>query len=103
MTEGFNTKLGANIRILRDGVMTQKALANRVGLSRTSITNIECGRQGLLVHQLVDIADALDVPVAKLIPSKNQDANADVADTREAAEMPTVLNWVDEVKRRAVG
>jgi hypothetical protein len=37
-------------------------------LTRTSIINIEKGRQQLLVHTLVDIAGALGVPVVELLP-----------------------------------
>jgi DNA-binding XRE family transcriptional regulator len=49
--------------------LTQEELAHRVHLKRTSITNIEKGRQKLLVHTLFDIAAALDVPIADLIPT----------------------------------
>lgn len=40
---------------------TQTDLANKVGLSRTSVTNIEIGRQRVLLSDLFDFARALDV------------------------------------------
>ena len=39
--------------------MTQASLATKAGLGRTSVTNIENGSQSILVHQLVDVANAL--------------------------------------------
>lgn len=40
---------------------TQTDLATRVGLSRTSVTNIEIGRQRVLLSDLFDFARAFDV------------------------------------------
>lgn len=40
---------------------TQTDLADRVGLSRTSVTNIEIGRQRVLLSDLFAFARALDV------------------------------------------
>jgi transcriptional regulator with XRE-family HTH domain len=48
--------------------ITQEDLGMRVGLTRTSITNIERGRQKLLLHTLVAIADALAVGLTSLLP-----------------------------------
>jgi transcriptional regulator with XRE-family HTH domain len=48
--------------------LTQEGLAQLVSLTRTSITNIEKGRQKILLHTLRDIADALQVQVATLVP-----------------------------------
>lgn len=49
--------------------LTQDQIAERVGLSRTSITNIEQGRQKILLHQLFLLADALNVSREALLPS----------------------------------
>ena len=48
--------------------MTQDGVAREVGLSRTSITNIESGRQRVPLHQLLSIADALKVELRDLVP-----------------------------------
>src|ERR1700710_3129159 len=54
-----------NERLKRN--ITQDELASRVGLTRTSITNVEKGRQRLLVHTLVQIADSLGTQPASLL------------------------------------
>lgn len=61
-------------RLIRDkrkakGV-SQERLAALVGLSRTSITNIERGRQKLLLHTLADIAGALGMEPHDLLPKR---------------------------------
>lgn len=48
--------------------MTQEELGRQVGLTRTSITNIERGRQRVQVHTLYAIAGALRVQPAELLP-----------------------------------
>jgi DNA-binding XRE family transcriptional regulator len=59
-------------RLIRDSRkakgISQGRLAASVGLSRTSITNIERGRQKLLLHTLVDIARVLGVEPYSLLP-----------------------------------
>ena len=63
---------GSRVRELRENrSVTQEELARRVQLSRASITNIEKGRQRVLLHQLVNIADALDAKPSELMPSPN--------------------------------
>ena len=64
----FYAAVGQRIAKLRTGRLTQEALANRTGLTRTSIINIEKGRQQILLHTLMDISRALQVPVGDLIP-----------------------------------
>jgi len=53
----------------RDARMTQEALANRVGLTRTSITNIEKGKQNVSLHTVYDLAAALNKHPDDLLPS----------------------------------
>ena len=70
MPNEIYVSIGTAVRRRRDAIgMTQKALAERTGLSRTSVTNIERGGQALLVHQLLELAKALRVTPAALLPS----------------------------------
>jgi len=49
--------------------MSQEQLGTEIGLNRTSISNIEKGRQRLLVHQLPVLARVLRKSVDELLPS----------------------------------
>lgn len=61
---------GSRVRALREErKVTQDELARRVDLSRTSITNIERGRQRVLLHQMMEIATALDASPGDLVPT----------------------------------
>jgi transcriptional regulator with XRE-family HTH domain len=65
----FDRALGERIRAARERAgVKQDQLAQAVGLSRTSITNIERGRQGVQAHLLVRIAAVLGGPPADLLP-----------------------------------
>lgn len=48
---------------------SQVDLAQAVGLARSSVANLEAGRQRPPVHVALLIAQALDVPVDELLPS----------------------------------
>jgi transcriptional regulator with XRE-family HTH domain len=62
-------QLGKRIRAARkDAGLTQAELAASISLSRTSVTNIERGRQQILLHTLYDIASTLGIDAADLLP-----------------------------------
>jgi transcriptional regulator with XRE-family HTH domain len=48
--------------------LTQDEVAERVGLKRTSITNIEKGRQHIPLHQLFVLATAVGTSPDRLLP-----------------------------------
>ena len=52
--------------------MTQTELAERVGLLRTSITNIEAGRQRAPLHVLYNICVAVGVEVREVLPTNEE-------------------------------
>jgi transcriptional regulator with XRE-family HTH domain len=63
-------ELGRRLREAREAAqLTQAGLAARVALSRTSITNIEQGRQRLTVDSLVRLAAVVGVDPRQLLPS----------------------------------
>jgi transcriptional regulator with XRE-family HTH domain len=79
--------LGALIRSQRRSVdMAQKVLANRVGLSRATLANIETGRQRVLVHQLYAIAEALGISPLDLLTTQTKAAD------RSQIPMPSNIN-----------
>jgi transcriptional regulator with XRE-family HTH domain len=62
-------QFGSELRAARDGSdLTQEQVAGRVGLTRTSITNIEAGRQQVSLHQLYQLAAAVGKRPAELLP-----------------------------------
>lgn len=74
--------------------MTQEKLGKIVGLSRTSITNIEQGRQHIAVHQLVQFADALGIAPEALLPALSTAAPSGwVADKLPADTNPEIASW----------
>lgn len=61
--------IGRNVRVAREASdMTQEDVASAAGVLRTSIANIEAGRQRVPLHTLSRIADALQTPVSALLP-----------------------------------
>jgi len=55
----------------KDAHLTQDDVASKVGLVRTSITNMERGRQQVSLHTLYALADAVGVAPQDLMPSKS--------------------------------
>jgi len=49
--------------------ITQEQFADATGLSRTSISNIESGRQRILLHQLFGFARILGISAHDLLPT----------------------------------
>ncbi len=93
----FYTALGARIRAARiKAKSSQEDLARAVGLARTSITNIEKGRQPLQAHVLAKIAESLSTePAALLPPAINPDPTASAAALQKYR--PTTQKWVKQV------
>lgn len=52
----------------RKAQLTQSELASRIGLARTSITNIELGQQHIPLHLLYPLAAALGTTPHELLP-----------------------------------
>jgi transcriptional regulator with XRE-family HTH domain len=76
----FYTGIGQKVKDARERCgLTQEELASQISLSRTSITNIEKGRQKIMLHTLIEIAIALSVTADSLLPEidLNQKNNLD--------------------------
>ncbi|HVN75227.1 MAG TPA: helix-turn-helix transcriptional regulator [Thermoanaerobaculaceae bacterium] len=90
----FYVELGKRIKHVRQQKgLTQQALADAIMLTRTSITNIECGRQPVMTHHLVRIANTLGVEVHTLLPSP----------TLPPPEITAKLRTLGQDKREWVG
>lgn len=54
--------LGAKVQHIRETLgLTQLELSKKIGLTRTSIANIEAGRQRVLLHDIETIAAAFGI------------------------------------------
>jgi transcriptional regulator with XRE-family HTH domain len=76
--------IGSRIRSLRRTKYTQEELANLIGVSRTSITNLESGRQRAPVHLILRIAAALGCEVADLLPRRADVGNSTSSDPQQS-------------------
>ncbi len=76
--EGIYDYIGGRIRTEREQVdLSQEDLALRIGLTRTSISNIEHGRQKIQIHTLYEIAKVLNVPPISLLPPPENEAEVE--------------------------
>jgi transcriptional regulator with XRE-family HTH domain len=67
--ERFYEHFGQRVRAARiQHGMNQQALGHRVGLNRSSISNVEKGRQRVQLHMLLEFAAALGVKPDELLP-----------------------------------
>jgi len=89
----FYKQIGENIRARRKVLgLSQEALAKAVGLKRPSLSNIEKGRQNILLHTFFDIAESLNVSPEALLPTRAAVAAA------QPANLPDLANYSKEVR-----
>ncbi len=77
--------------------LTQARLAEIVSLSRTSITNIENGRQKLLVHTLWDIAKALGAAPKDFFPQSASELTGSVPTKMKGRLSPKEATWFQSI------
>jgi transcriptional regulator with XRE-family HTH domain len=91
--------VGEHIRVARQRFvpsMSQVQLAEKIGVSRASVVNIEAGRQRPPLHVLWQIAEALGTELTDLIPS-----HAEYAKHEEPAELDEQM--VAQIEEAAEG
>src|SRR5574342_274955 len=67
----FYIEVGRRIRAARaEAALTQAELAARLGMTRSSIANLEAGRQRIPLHQFVVIATNLGAEPSHLLASE---------------------------------
>lgn len=93
----FYQTVGRRIRQARkDRKMTQEDLGAAVSLTRTSITNIERGRQKLLLHTLASIAETLRIAPASLLPENDATTESELESALENRPEPE-REWIRNV------
>jgi transcriptional regulator with XRE-family HTH domain len=79
MLKHFYAAVGARVRSARDGAgLSQSMLAHRIGFTRSSVANLEAGRQRIALHLFVLIAQELGANPLTLLPEDASIGNADV-------------------------
>lgn len=67
--DAFYAIVGRNIKDVRIGCgVSQTRLANLIGFNRSSVANLEAGRQRIALHLFFLIAEALDVRPGQILP-----------------------------------
>lgn len=65
----FYKIVGRNIEKYRvQKGITQESLGKILSLSRCNISNIECGRQAIMLPHLYNISKVLDIPIRQFLP-----------------------------------
>lgn len=99
MPAEFLVDFGAAVRRLRERrSMTQGDLAERVGLGRTSMTNLEGGRQNPPLSILPDLASALGVSPSELFAEVSaESANDDQGPLASRVRDDDLRRWASQV------
>ena len=99
-TDGLYAAFGELVAAHRQrlGGMTQAELGRQIGLSRSSVTNIEQGRHHVSLEQFVRIAMTLEVaPEALLPPLPKEEGQSRMAGLLPE-DLPTELvEWADRL------
>ncbi len=80
------------------GRMTQAELGRRIGLSRTSVTNIEQGRHRVSLDKFLRIAAALEVSPEALLPTSPKEAGPSrMAEILPEGSPRDLIEWADSL------
>lgn len=97
MKTALYIEIGERIQIARKACdLSQQELADVVGLTRTSISNIESGKQHLTIHTLFDIAAMLEISVHELLPEYISDEKQ-----QQITELRNIANQILELQERS--
>jgi transcriptional regulator with XRE-family HTH domain len=99
MVDDFLLRFGAVVKRLRQqGGMTQADLAERLGMARTSVSNLEAGGQNLPINSLPALAAALGVRADALVADALHGAQANTGDDLlTSVEDPALRDWATRV------
>jgi transcriptional regulator with XRE-family HTH domain len=93
-------EIGSRVRVARLAAkLTQRDLAEAVGLKQGYITALESGDQNPTVRTLARFAEALQIPIASLFPSLPEAPPTDA----ELGRFSSVLERLEPLFREAAG
>ncbi len=77
--DDFYGTVGSKVRNMRISAgISQMMLAKRIGFTRSSVANLEAGRQRVALHLFVRIADALGSDPCQLLPDDRTVSSSEV-------------------------
>jgi transcriptional regulator with XRE-family HTH domain len=89
------SQIGEKVRSLRTTMsLNQEDLSKKVGMTRSSIAQIEAGKQAVSVYTLYKLGEALNKPITDILPtSLNQ---FDVYSENRLEKKEVVLNLLEQ-------
>jgi transcriptional regulator with XRE-family HTH domain len=85
----FYLELGRRVREARtDAGVTQAHLAEEIQMTRSSVANLEAGRQRVPLHLLFAIADMLSVEPASILPAREPQTHLSLEGLDERSRRP---------------
>lgn len=95
MSDKLNVAVGAAIKRRRERHgLSQSDLAKALELSRTSVTNIEAGRQPISIKNLYETARVIGISIHDILPEDPELGSARVG--RQARGVKSLLNLLDQ-------
>jgi len=92
--EDFYALVGSKVRSARLAAeISQEFLANKVGLTRSSVANLEAGRQRIALHLFAAIAHSLNKDTCELLPERSQSHRVSIISDlqEELADSPETM------------
>ena len=85
--------IGSRIKSRREELgISQEYLSSKIGIGRTSISNIELGRHKPPLHTIYKISDILDLDIQILLPTYNEvQVRIDFELTSELKELENII------------
>lgn len=107
MVESCYQRLGSALRERRTIMgFTQETIANQLGISRTSLVNIEAGRQRIALHDVFAFSSALQIAPEKILQASNPEFQLELPkiDTlslqQEARNLEGIINYMERTNAR---
>jgi transcriptional regulator with XRE-family HTH domain len=79
--------------------LTQEELGDHTGIGRTSIVNIEAGRQRVLLHHLAAISEVTNIEISCFLPVLNNESNIVQNQIVDRRERDKFLGTVEKTKK----
>jgi transcriptional regulator with XRE-family HTH domain len=99
--DALYSQIGEKVRLLRINMsLNQEDVSKKVGMTRSSIAQIEAGKQAVSIYTLYRLGEVLNRPITDILPSADQ---FDAYSANRFEEKGLVLDLLDrKIKGLAV-